>query len=193
MPPMINIGRKMHCPSACTAGTLSAIMAITRPRPMKANETNVNTTNRSKGCARQRHADRQRHAELQQPGGDEDDVARRDRARDQRRRRHGRQPVAAPHATFPLAHHRRRQAETGAAEHADRQQLAHVTRERHAFVAVQHPEREQEDQREQIAVQERHLVPVVQREADVEAAAGLRSWVGAFLDVSAADRRPSGR
>ncbi len=49
-PPMMSIGRKMHCPSACTAGTVSAIIAMTRPSPIKANATSVNATKRSTGC-----------------------------------------------------------------------------------------------------------------------------------------------
>ena len=48
---MINIGKKMHCPSACTAGTLSANIASTSPSPMNAKDTTVNATQRSNGCA----------------------------------------------------------------------------------------------------------------------------------------------
>ena len=48
---MMSIGRKIHCPNACTAGTLSAIIAMTSPSPMKANDTAVNATNKSTGYA----------------------------------------------------------------------------------------------------------------------------------------------
>ena len=78
---MISMGRKMHCPSACTAGTLSAIVAITSPSPMNANETKVNATQRSSGCAGSGMPSASASDELQQPGGDEDRVARDDRAR----------------------------------------------------------------------------------------------------------------
>ena len=53
-----------------------------------------------------------------------------------------------------------------APQNPDGQQLAHVPGEHDALVPVEHVEREQEDQREQVAVEQRHLVPVVEPEAD---------------------------
>ena len=47
---MISIGRKMHCPSACTAGTVFANIAMTIPRPRKAIATAVNASHSSTGC-----------------------------------------------------------------------------------------------------------------------------------------------
>ena len=50
-PPIISMGRKMHCPSACTAGTVSASAAITRPSPINAKATNENAIHKSNECA----------------------------------------------------------------------------------------------------------------------------------------------
>ena len=125
-PPMISIGRKMHWPSACTAGTLSAIVAMTRPRPRNANDTHVKATNRSNGCRGAGMPMQHRERELDEAGGQQQQVARRDSARDDADGRHRRQAVPPPDAALALADHRRRQAEAGAAEDGDRQQLAHV-------------------------------------------------------------------
>ena len=89
-----------------------------------------------------------------------------DDAQDQQRGRNWRKAVASPHAALALAHHGRRQTEARTAENADRQQFAHVAGKDDALVAIEDVEREQEDERKQIAVDERHLVPVVQRQAD---------------------------
>ena len=118
--------------------------------------------------ARQRHAHRHRKRELQQPRGDERDVAGRHRAGDQAVRGDRRQPIPPPHPALTLAHHRRRQPEAGAAERGHRQQLAHVRRQRDALVAVEHPEDDEKHQRKQIAIDQRHLVSEVQPERDLE-------------------------
>ena len=117
---------------------------------------------------RHRHAQAHGQRELKKRRDDEEQIPRRDRSRHQRRRRHRREPVAPPHAPFPLAHHRGRQPEARAAERRDRQQFAHVTHERHLLEAIEHPERDEEDRRKQIAVEQRHLVPRVQAQADRE-------------------------
>ncbi len=48
---MISMGRKMHWPSACTAGTLSTSMAITSPMAMKAMAVTVKASRKASGCA----------------------------------------------------------------------------------------------------------------------------------------------
>ena len=118
---------------------------------------------------RRRHADRHRQHDLQQARrGAAAGSARSTVLAEQRAVAHRRQPVAAPHAAFPLADHRGRQAEAGAAERRHGQQLAHVADQRHPVVAVQHPEGDQEDRREHVAVDQRHPVAEVQLQADAK-------------------------
>ena len=135
---------------------------------MKANATQRERHEEIERMPRQRHAQTHGERELEQRRDHEEQIARGDRARDERRRGHRREPVAPPHPALALAHHRRRQPEAGAAERRDRQQFAHVPHERHLFEAIEHPERDEEDGREQIAIEQRHLVPRVQAQADSE-------------------------
>ena len=67
-----------------------------------------------------------------------------------------------------LAHHRRRQSETRPAQHAHREQFAHVLDERGLLISIENQERHEEDDREQIAVEQRHLVPRIKSEGDLE-------------------------
>ena len=96
---------------------------------------------------RQGHAHGERQAELQQPRTEDDQVTRHRGAHDKGPRRQRREPITPPHAPLALAHHRGRQPEARAAEHADRQQFAHVPEQRDFFVTVEHPKRHEEDQR----------------------------------------------
>ena len=111
---------------------------------------------------RQRHTQTQSEPELQRPGAQNNHVARERRAHHERPRRQRRESVPPPHATFALAHQRRRQTKARAAEHAHRQQLAHVADQRNLFVPIQHPKRHEENQRKQITVQQRHPISKMQ-------------------------------
>jgi hypothetical protein len=61
-----------------------------------------------------------------------------------------------------IAHQRRRQTKARSAEHAHRQQLAHMTDQWNLFVPIQHPKRHEENQRKQITIQQRHPISKMQ-------------------------------
>ena len=96
---------------------------------------------------RQRHPDREGEGELEQARREDDGVARQHGARDHRPGRHRREPVPPPYAALALAHQRGRQSKTGAPQHRDGQQLPHVAQQRNFLVPIQHPERDEENQR----------------------------------------------
>src|SRR4029078_6175651 len=119
---------------------------------------------------------RQRDGELKQTCGHQNDVTRGDDAEHERCGCDGSEPIPSTDASLPFADHRRRQPEAGAAEDADRQQLTHVPCQDDLLVTIENVEGEQEDEGEQIAVDKRHLVPVVQHQADPKLLKGCVHW-----------------
>ena len=117
---------------------------------------------------RQRHPDRDGERELEQSRQYHGHVASGHGAGDQTDCPDGRKAIAPPHAPFALRDHGGRQPEARAAEHGHRQELSHVPHQRHGLVAIEDPERKEEDRRKQKAVEQRHRVAEMQAQADAE-------------------------
>ncbi len=112
------------------------------------------------------HAEGKSERQLQQRRGQQQYITRGQDTDDEHPAAHGRQGIASPDPAFAFADDGGRQAETGAAQNGDGEELAQMQRQRHRIAAIDRPEGHQENQRKQIAVQHRHPVAKIQLQAE---------------------------
>ena len=137
-----------------------------QPEPLQGERHREERDGQLQRVGRQRRAeDEPGDADLQHGRAGDDHEPGDHRADDQPGRRGRQQAVASPHAPLAVGDQPGRHAEAGPAQHADREQLAHLGREP-GRLPEQRGEGEQEQHRDQVAVGQRQPVAAVQPQGE---------------------------